>query len=73
MKLEKREITLNEKDSLSDMLLTQRTLLEEYVFSLQNMKKRETRKEILQLMQQTCEDIFFIGDLLKGTISEKEK
>ena len=39
MKLEKREITLNEKDSLSDACMMQKTLLLLYVAALENAKK----------------------------------
>ncbi|MBQ7924451.1 MAG: hypothetical protein IJ329_04000 [Clostridia bacterium] len=64
MKLEKREITLNEKDSLQDALLMQKTLLRTYVLALENAEKQVTRKELLRLMGETGEDLYFIRDLM---------
>lgn len=72
MKLEKREITLNEKDSLSDACMMQKTLLLLYVAALENAKKRETRKELLRLMGQTGEDFFFVKDLLDSVLNSAD-
>ena len=39
MKLEKREITLNESDSLKDLLFFEKALLNEYVEALAEFKR----------------------------------
>ena len=70
MKLEKREITLNEKDSLTDALYMQKTLLYAYVCALEHAVKQETRKTLLRFMQQTGEDLFLIDGLRKGADEE---
>lgn len=69
MKLEKREITLNEKDSLADAYLTQKSLLLTYVAALDKVSKKQTRERLLDLMRETCEDLFFVKDL-KESIKE---
>ena len=69
MKLEKREITLNEKDSLADAYLTQKSLLLTYVAALDKVSKTQTRERLLDLMRETCEDLFFVKDL-KESIKE---
>ncbi|MBE5744722.1 MAG: hypothetical protein E7355_01145 [Clostridiales bacterium] len=71
MKLEKREITLNEKDSITDAYLMQKTLLQVYVFAAERAEKREIRKRLLLLIEQTCEDLFFVKDLLKDVEREQ--
>ena len=40
MKLEKREITLNEKDSLTDVFYLQKTLLLNYIEALANIERK---------------------------------
>ena len=65
MKLEKREITLNEKDSLSDVLLMEKGLLLEYVESLAKADRKETRERLLGLIKETAEDLFLVKDLLE--------
>ena len=69
MKLEKREITLNEKDSLADAYLTQKSLLLPYVAALDKVSKKQTRERLLDLMREPCEDLFFVKDL-KESIKE---
>ena len=39
MKLEKREITLNERDSIKDAYYMQKVLLNEYICSLEKVEK----------------------------------
>ena len=65
MKLEKREITLNEKDSLRDLLFLEKSLLSEYVATLTKINRKEFREELLTLMKETAEEIFWIKDLLE--------
>lgn len=67
MKLEKREITLNEFDSLKDAFYIEKTLLAEYVHALPQAERKETRSELLALIKEVGEDIFFLRDLLEGS------
>ena len=64
MKLEKREITLNEKDSLKDVLLLERALLLQYAETLTRMTRKEPRKRLLSLVKETAEESFWLKDLL---------
>lgn len=66
MKLEKREITLNEYDSLSDAYLFERNLLFSYTEKLENIKRKEIRAAILDCMRETAQDIFSLLDLREG-------
>ena len=53
MKLEKREITLNEKDSLQDACYMQKGLLDAYLQGLEEVE----RKEVRQYIQQRIDEI----------------
>ena len=68
MRLEKREITLNEKDSLKDLLLLEKGLLAQYTDALARVTRKDFRQQILDLIQETAEEIFWTKDLL-----DKEK
>ena len=68
MKLEKREITLNEYDSLLDIYHMERTLLMQYVQSIAKAKTKQTLGELLRLTNETGEDIYFIKELLANAI-----
>ena len=65
MKLEKREITLNEQDSLRDVLFMGKALLFEYVEGLTKVGRKETRERLLSLLKETAEELFLIKDLLE--------
>ena len=67
MRLEKREITLNEKDSLQDAYMMQKTLLLTYLLAMDKASRKETRKLLLSLLNETGEDLFFVKDLLMDT------
>ena len=54
MKLEKREITLNEKDSLSDIAYMEKALLFEYVEGIARAGRKETRERLLQFIKETA-------------------
>lgn len=71
MKLEKREITLNEKDSLKDVFYTEKNLLLSYCQYLCMAESNQTREELLALIKETGEDMLFTRDLLLAR--EKEK
>ncbi len=64
MKLEKREITLNEKDSLYDVLFMQKTLLNGYLSAMEKAQRKETQTTLLSLIGAACEDLYFIKTLL---------
>ena len=65
MKLEKREITLNEQDSLMDVAFLEKALLFEYVEALSKVDRKETRERLIGFMKENCEDLFLVNDLLK--------
>ena len=65
MRLEKREITLNEQDSLMDVSLLEKALLFEYVEALSKSDRKETRERLIGFMKEACEDLFLVNDLLK--------
>ena len=73
MKLEKREITLNEYDSLQDAFYMQKLLITEYAHALAKSSRKETRSELMRLLKETCEDMCFIGDLMHGSAIENKK
>lgn len=52
MKLEKREITLNEKDSLQDVCYMQKGLLTAYVQGLDGVERKEIRQYIRQRVEE---------------------
>lgn len=61
MKLEKREITLNETDSISDVAYFDKCLLYAYQESLTKTKRKETAKRLLRQMQETAEELLFLS------------
>ncbi len=70
MKLEKREITLNEYDSLKDMFYIQKVLLNELTCCLEKAERKQTRGEILKLIKENAEDMFMLCDLMKNSTKE---
>ncbi len=64
MKIEKREITLNERDTLKDMLFFEKGLLREYASSMEKAERKETRTLLETRMSETAEEIFLLRDLL---------
>lgn len=70
MKLEKREITLNEYDSLQETYYFQKLLLKEYAETLCFVERKETRGAVLRLMSETGEDLCFVSDLMNGSAIE---
>ena len=65
MKLEKREITLNECDSLRDVLFLEKALLGEYVEALTRVRRKETRERLLEYIKGVAEELFLASDLLE--------
>lgn len=56
MKLEKREITLNESDSLKDVFYLERTILLEYESGKAYAFRKETVNELQSLVQDAKKD-----------------
>ncbi len=72
MKLEKREITLNEYDSLQDVFYMQKLILQEYNFFLAKTEKKQTRNELLRLISENASDLFLLKDLLVNVENKEE-
>ena len=56
MTLEKRELTLNEADSLKDTYYLEKTLLEKYLEGEKYAERKEARNELEKLTKQAEED-----------------
>lgn len=65
MKLEKREITLNETDSLKDVYYLEKTLLREYSARLALAKCQETKHELSAMLKEVSEDMENVEKLMK--------
>ena len=65
MKLEKREITLNEMDSIKDLLVIERALLSEYTHALKKAERIENRNYIHTEIQNTAKEVCLLSDILK--------
>ena len=70
MKLEKREVTLNEYDSLQDALYFEKALLSRYLCCLEQAVRKETRAEMLKAIEQIGRNIFFLCDLMSSSAIE---
>ena len=73
MKLEKREITLNESDSLKEVYYLEKLLLCEYVETLSKTQRKDVRGELLKQIKETGEDMCFVLDLYRETENSSEK
>lgn len=65
MKLEKREITLNEADSIKDAFYVEKLLLTEYVHALASVQTKSEGHELLRLMQEVQTDMLFLQGMLE--------
>ena len=72
MKLEKREITLNEFDSLHDALCMQKMLMMEYQQAIFCVWRKETRDQLICLLQETAQNALFLQDLMQGSAIENK-
>lgn len=71
MKLEKREITLNEADSIKDVFYMERALLHAYSLQMPKAERKETRSKMMKLMGEAGENVYFVADLMtNGTENE---
>lgn len=64
MKLEKREITLNEYDSLWDMRLCAENLLALYARASVCLLRKETRSRVKTSLSELLEVVYTLTDLL---------
>ena len=71
MKLEKREITLNEYDSVLDMLGCSERLLELYRVAVGVAERREVRARLKESILSTVEEIYFLKDILEKIKAEQ--
>ena len=70
MKLEKREITLNEYDSLRDIFYLERLQFGEYARVLEKLIRKEVKGEVLRLSKETGEEICLMAELMNGSAIE---
>lgn len=73
MKNSKREITLNECDSLEDMLFMEKALMREYCAAVFSAQRKETRSYLVECLSSVAEDVFFLRDLISPRRAEKGK
>ena len=64
MKLEKREITLNEKDSLKDMYFLEKNLQTQYAEGVKFAERKETEGELSKLMREAEKDAAVCAELI---------
>ena len=72
MKLEKREITLNQTDSLTVVFYTEKNLTAHYTYALESVHRKETREQLLKLLKETGEDLYLAQDLMQRSRKEQE-
>lgn len=70
MKWNKREISLNESDSVADACATEKALLHAYIDALCFAYRQETKKELLRVLGEAGEDYCFVLALSESV--EKE-
>ena len=71
MKFEKREITLNEYDSLKDMHYMEKILFLEYEKDLESVERKETSETIKTLMQETKNEIENMAELMRKSFKNR--
>ena len=71
MKFEKREITLNEYDSVLDLLLAHERLASVYLEGVQNLSRKELREALKKRLIEVLDDVFYLQDLLENIREEQ--
>lgn len=71
MKFEKREITLNEYDSILDVLFTHERLAELYLEGARQADTKEVRELLKKRLSETLDEVYFLSDLL-DTLQEQK-
>jgi hypothetical protein len=69
MKNDKRDITLNQADSIQDMMFMQKMLLRNYCEAIFFARRKEVRSALLECFASVAEDVFFLEGLSDGTNS----
>ena len=65
MKLEKREITLNEADSIKDIYYLEKTLISGYRNALNTARTKEEENELARLVREAEKDYKFIQNKME--------
>ena len=73
MKFEKREITLNERDSILDVLVIHERLAEVYLQGARVADRKEVRDLIKKRLSETIEEIYLLNDLLNDLQKKRVK
>ena len=68
MRLEKREVTLNEKDSLFEMLCLEKMLVESYIEALFFSERKEVKMSLIKGVEEGVQMLLRVQDL---TANEK--
>ena len=71
MKLQKREITLNEYDSLKDVFFFEKNLFREYTARLALAKCKETENELARLVKEVGEDMSLVEKLMRESVENQ--
>ena len=66
MKNCKRDITLNEQNSVEDMLIFERGLLRDYGAAASVNESKESRELFLSSVKEVAEDVWFLNDLVNS-------
>lgn len=72
MKLEKREITLNEYDSLHDIFQTEKNLLQTYIELLEYIESKEIKQAFIKAFSLVAEDMLGVLSLMQGASIENK-
>lgn len=65
MKLEKREITLNEQDSMQDMFMTERNVLYAYTQALEKTNRKENVHCFCAHLQETAKELLLVKEKIQ--------
>ena len=66
MKIEKQKITLNERDSLLDVLYSHERLAEAYLQGARTVDRREVRELLKKRLCEVIDEIYFLKDLIRS-------
>ena len=72
MKIEKREITLNEYDSLHDIFQTEKNLLRAYIELLEYIESKEIKQAFIKSVSLVAEDMLSVLSLMQGASIENK-
>ena len=72
MKIEKREVTLDEKDTLKDVLFCERALAKEYVAVAPVLQSASHREQCTIFLCEALHNVFDVADLLRERTKRDE-